>query len=719
MRNSHKAVAGSVLFALNIFIIVLLLAGDALTVPRWLQPVGRLHPVILHFPIVILMLAMLLEYFRYSAAFAQEKFYQIFTDYLLVLGVLLSAITVISGLFLSREPGYEGGTVQWHKWFGVCVVFVGSAMYFWRNRLHGNVLMVKIMAVALVIGVAITGHLGGEITHGENFVLGPVMDNTKKQVPFEKAYVFNDVIEPIFQAKCISCHNPDKMKGGLMLSDSASVLKGGKHGKLFVAGKPEISLILQRIHLPETDKKHMAPTGKTQLTDVEVRLLYLWIKGKGKSDFNKKVAELPANDSLRMLAATLLKPTSAAEETYDFSAASDNDIKKLNNNYRVIYPLANGSPALGVNIYNKSTYNVKALDELSPISKQVVSLDLNKMPVKDVDLKAVAKLENLRYLNLNFTEITGAGLKELTSLKHLQSLSIAGTKVGPDAAKAIAAIKSLREFTVWNTGLGDPDLVSLQKINPSLNIIKGVKDDGKPVKLSAPQLKNTAFVISGATPLLLSHPINGVDIRYTTDGTVPDSSKSLLYKPGVMLAGNTTIRARAFKAGWLGSDTVQFVFYKNTFTPDSISYISPADDKYKGDGPKTLIDKELGGMGFGNGKWNASQKELSVLMFFNKPISAGNVSINTLRNTGSQIFLPASVEVWGGPDAKHLKLLSQVKPAAAKKDDPNITSLLDCKFKMQALSCIKIVAKPVIPVPAWHPAKGKPGWVFVDEIFIN
>lgn len=717
MRNSHKALADSLLIALNIFIIVLLLAGDALAVPRWLQPVGRLHPLILHFPIVILMLAMLLEFFRFNTAFAKEKFYQFFTDYLLVAGVLLSAVTVISGLFLSREPGYEGGTVQWHKWFGVCVVLAGSGLHFWRNRLRYSALIAKISAVAILIGVAITGHLGGEITHGENFVLGPVMDNSKKQVPFEKAYVFDDVIEPVFQAKCTSCHNPDKMKGGLLLSDSAGVVKGGRHGKLFIAGKPEVSLLLQRIHLPETDKKHMAPSGKTQLTDVEMRLLYLWIKGS--ASFHKKVAELPAKDSLRMLAATLLKPSDTPEETYDFSAASDNDIKKLNNNYRVIYPLANGSPALGVNIYNKATYNAKVLDELSPISKQVVSLDLNKMPVRDADLKAVARLENLHYLNLNFTDVTGSGLKELTSLKHLQSLSIAGTKVGSDGIAAIAGIKNLREFTVWNTAITEQDLASLQKSNLSLQIIRGFKDDGKPVKLSAPQLKNASAFITGPTPLLLSHPINGVQIRYTTDGSVPDSSKSSLYKPGVMLTGSPFIRARAFKAGWLGSDTVTFMFYKDDFPPDSISYINPPDDKYKADGPKTLIDKELGGSSFGNGKWIGSQKELSVLMFYKKPVNASDVSINTLRNIGSQIFLPVVIEVWGGADAQHLKLLSQVKPPPAGKDDPPGTWLLDCKFKTQAISCFKIIARPVIPVPNWHPAKGKPAWVFIDEIFVN
>src|ERR1700739_794661 len=117
IKSRHKAFADNTLFALNIFIIVLLLAGDHLVIPRWLQPVGRMHPLILHFPIVLLILAMLMEFFRFRSNFSGEKLYQDFATLLLLLGALFSGITAIMGLFLSREPGYEGSDVEWHTWF--------------------------------------------------------------------------------------------------------------------------------------------------------------------------------------------------------------------------------------------------------------------------------------------------------------------------------------------------------------------------------------------------------------------------------------------------------------------------------------------------------------------------------------------------------------------------------------------------------------------------
>jgi hypothetical protein len=45
---------------------------------------------------------------------------------------------------------------------------------------------------------------------------------------------------------------------------------------------------------------------------------------------------------------------------------------------------------------------------------------------------------------------------------------------------------------------------------------------------------------------------------------------------------------------------------------------------------------------------------------------------------------------------------------------------MDCKLAANsALSCLKIIAKPIQKLPSWDPVKNQPGWVFVDEIFLN
>ena len=84
--------------------------------------------------------------------------------------------------------------------------------------------------------------------------------------------------------------------------------------------------MLQRIHLPEEEKKHMPPSGKTQLTAAEMTVLYQWVKEN--ADFKKKVIDLPASDSLRMAASVFLKPAQASQEHYDFAAADQKEDQK-------------------------------------------------------------------------------------------------------------------------------------------------------------------------------------------------------------------------------------------------------------------------------------------------------------------------------------------------------------------------------------------------------
>ena len=263
-------------------------------------------------------------------------------------------------------------------------------------------------------------------------------------------------------------------------------------------------------------------------------------------------------------------------------------------------------------------------------------------------------------------------------------------------------------------------MLALQNANKNIAFIKGFKDDGKPMKLIPPQVKNTVFVFSKPVQLLITNPIKGVDIRYTTDGTDPDSVKSPLYQPGMLISDNTTIKAKAYKTGWYGSDMVSFSFYKNTFKPDSAALLTSVNEKYQGDGAKTLIDGELGGMNFGNGKWLGSQADMEFLLFFKNSIKPRTLTFNSLKMIGSQIFLPSEIQVWGGKDPQHLKLISTLIPGPQKKDDPAIVAGLICKLHETApLNCMKVIAKPIKKLPAWHPAKGKPSWVFVDEVLVN
>lgn len=719
MMEKLKSLADSLLFVLNLFLLFLLFFYSRISEPGWVQVIGRMHPLFLHFPIVILLMALLWEWLPLGADPAHAVLYRRVNMFLLLTGALSAVATAIMGLLLSLQGGYEGASLQWHKWTGVAIAFISYAYYIHRSY-HPKISTLHkttgaLLAVCLIVG----GHLGADITHGSDFLLKPLQAE-KKKVPFDQAIVFNDLIKPVLEAKCMSCHNQHKSKGELVMETKALLLKGGKDGKIFEAGHPELSLLIQRIHLPEEDKKHMPPQGKPALTEEESALLYWWIRSG--APFDQKVDSLPATDSLRLLATHFLEVKPKDEElVFDFPAADEKKVQKLSNNYRVVTPLAENSPALVVNFYNKSAYTQNDLKELLELKEQIIDLNLAKMPVKDADLKIIHEFKNLRSLNLNFTDITDAGLAELSGLQKLQRLSVSGTPVSYAALAKISSLPALREVYIWETGLKEPDIARLKSGFKKIAFESGYKDTSETVlPLSPPVIEASSGIFRDSLLVEIRHPIKGVDIRYSLDGSEPDSIHSPSYHASFNVARNTLLKARAYKAGWSGSPDAEAVYFRSSFQPDSIVLLTPPDEKYSGQGGHTLMDKDIGDNNAGTGKWIGYRgKELSLYLLFHQPVDLHNVSMSFLAQTNGYIFLPASFEVWGGTDPAHLKYLGKTENKTPAENMPTIRSAVGCDVPATSVQCIKIVARPLHSIPNWLPDKKQVPWIMASEVLLN
>ncbi|MFM9950955.1 MAG: DUF2231 domain-containing protein, partial [Saprospiraceae bacterium] len=411
----------NIVLPLNCLLLFLTVFGETLQVPALLQVTGRMHPLVLHFPIVLLLLAIVWE----TAVKAKDSpLYRTTGDAFLLSAALSAVVAALMGLFLSQEEGYDADTLFGHKWSGVAVSLISWGWYAYREKIRQTKWITRAIAVGSLVSVVLAGHQGATITHGENYLFAPLAaEKQKPDVLLEDALVFEHLVLPILEEKCQSCHNAAKAKGKLVLDNEASILKGGKSGKLWDSTAVSLGLMMERIHLPADEKKHMPPKGKTQLTESEIEILYYWIKNG--AHFDQKIAELPEKDTLRVLAAGLF--TKVEEDVYAFAAADEKTIQKLNNNYRAVYPVALKSPALGVDFFGIAAFQSEALRALEAVKTQIVSLNLNRMPVKDEDLKIIGQFTNLRKLNLSSTQITGATLGELKKLKALRKLSLSGT----------------------------------------------------------------------------------------------------------------------------------------------------------------------------------------------------------------------------------------------------------------------------------------------------
>ncbi|HSB93615.1 MAG TPA: FN3 associated domain-containing protein, partial [Flavitalea sp.] len=218
----------------------------------------------------------------------------------------------------------------------------------------------------------------------------------------------------------------------------------------------------------------------------------------------------------------------------------------------------------------------------------------------------------------------------------------------------------------------------------------------------------------------LKHYVQGVTIRYTLDGTEPDSLNSPKYDGKVILDRNLVMKAKAFKPGWITSETVTKNFYKSGLKVDSIALVTAPDPGYKADGPKTLINAEKGELSYRNIKWLAYHgKPMEAMMYFKTPQEVSSVTISSMIDISGYIMPAASIEVWGADKSGAMKLLKKTSPPQPTMTKPGFIEGLDVKFDKATVSTLKLVVRPVTKLPSWHPGKGEPGWIFMDEVFVN
>src|SRR5205085_6970952 len=85
---------------------------------------------------------------------------------------------------------------------------------------------------------------------------------------------FEKQVRPLLAERCQKCHGDAKPKGGLRLTSRAAVLRGGDTGPAAVAGKPDMSLLVQAVRYADTPR--MPPKGK--LNDREISVLEKWVR---------------------------------------------------------------------------------------------------------------------------------------------------------------------------------------------------------------------------------------------------------------------------------------------------------------------------------------------------------------------------------------------------------------------------------------------------------
>ncbi|HMI03648.1 MAG TPA: c-type cytochrome domain-containing protein [Pedobacter sp.] len=437
--------------------------------------IGRFHPVLVHLPIGILLLGCLFQLMTIKSRFSALR---AAVPFIYLLGGLGAVVSSVSGYLLSQSGDYDGNMVGIHQWLGISVSVISLVVYILYRKGVREALL-NLTAVVLIVLITLTGHYGGSLTHGSDYLTSALNDDGKGKaavppVPnVQQALAYTHMIQPLLKNRCYSCHGADKQKGKLRLDTREFMLKGGEDGKAIIPGSAEESELIKRLLLPSSNEDHMPPKEKPQLTQEEIQLLTWWVM-EG-ADFNKKVTELKQSEKIKpVLLSFQTGAAKAAEALSDVPAeevtkADAALIAQLKQAGVVVIPVKGNSNYLSASFVTaKATPEVLKL--LSGLKKQLVWLNMAGTGLDDNGLKMLSGLAALVRVNLSNTSVTDQGMASLKGLKHLQYINLVATKVTADGVEQLKELKELNSIYLYQTAVNKKDTERLKKLFHKVNL---------------------------------------------------------------------------------------------------------------------------------------------------------------------------------------------------------------------------------------------------------
>lgn len=290
------------------------MVAEAGALDAWMNLLGRLHPLMVHFPVALVIVAALVELWRAARRHEGPSPFALLSVWF----AAVFGIGAASSGWANAAYGGESGSVSLflHRWGGVAVavLLVALAIAGTRASRAGHAAWGGLWRMGLVLCagiVAAVGHFGGNLVHGEGYVTRalwsaldasvgprwvepPSAERSGAEPPSAAPVDAGQVAEPvaaaqpgavaaysellpIFDRHCFDCHGGGKSKAGIRLDDPASMIGQQRKGRTIVKpGDPAASSLLTVLTLPVDDDLAMPPEGD-RLSDAEVAKVRAWI----------------------------------------------------------------------------------------------------------------------------------------------------------------------------------------------------------------------------------------------------------------------------------------------------------------------------------------------------------------------------------------------------------------------------------------------------------
>lgn len=515
----------AVLRALSLAFVSGALAAEDGDIARFL---GRFHMLVVHLPIGVLIAAAAMDclaWWRRRSDLAAAG---------VVLwrwGAVVAWLSVVLGLLLARDGGYDTQALGWHQWTGIACAVGATLMGLtrsWQARAGGVVAggIAGGLGLATIILLFAAGHFGGSLTHGSQFLVryapwgveepdrrqrspsqaaevlvadGSEPDDTSKapsprreeesllpdpdgamaSAAADDAVVTAPVAGPaqgpawadvqaIMERYCVDCHGESKRKAGLRLDGYDHTMAGADGDPVIYAGNPERSILLELVELPLDDPDVMPPDG-AHLSEEEIDLIRTWIG-------NGAVRAHAAAEATVTAAPAALPPASPTEYALlaEQLPAPDTDlIASLVQAAVRIDPLTEDGRVLAIDASYAELANAELWQRILQLEGHVARLDVGRRDIDDQALLQIGRLSNLRVLNLEETGISHAGLAPLAELEHLRQLNLTGTAVDNRAVALLQRLGGLERCYLWRTSINRAGIRRLQDALPACAVVGG------------------------------------------------------------------------------------------------------------------------------------------------------------------------------------------------------------------------------------------------------
>ena len=233
-----------------------------------------------------------------------------------------------------------------------------------------------------------------------------------------------------------------------------------------------------------------------------------------------------------------------------------------------------------------------------------------------------------------------------------------------------------------------------------------------------PSLKLATDTINRSIVATLS-TIDNATIHYTLDGSKPTVS-SPIYTAPLHIKQACTLRAAAFRS-WGVTPEISETFHFNKATACPIRLLQLPHPRQVYGGATLLVDGlTADDTNYASGRWiGFCGNALEAIIDLGSPQLIQTLKLQTCVEKGYWLFDARSIELAGSTDGTHFTPLAHKETEPMKEQQANKIYQHTLKFAPSTVRYVKVKVAAERSIPSWHPGKGNPGFVFVDEICVE